>query len=111
MKISHFLIYVSLFMLGGCASMTFTQDVNRPVNGKKIQHWHHSMINGMVEISEPANLYKDCHGKQWHSAEVEFRFKNAVVGTISDSIIGAFLFSSPFITLYSPWNVEVICSK
>ena len=104
-------LIVMLLFVSGCASMTFTQDVERPKSNAKIQHWHHTIINGMVEVSEPANLYTDCRGKPWQSAEVEFRLKNGLVGGGVNVIVESILFSSAFLAFYSPWNVEVECSE
>jgi len=102
---------VLVISVSGCASMTFTQDIERPRQAATIQHWHHTVLNGMVEVSEPVNLYKDCMGRPWHSAEVEFRFKNGLVGGIANSVIDAALFTSSWLAFYSPWNVEIECAK
>lgn len=105
-------VLVSVSLLSGCASMTFTQDVpDRPLKREKVQHWHHTIINGMVEVSEPANLYRDCRGKPWKSAEVEFRLKNGLVGGVANAAIDSVIFSSAFLAFYSPWNVEIQCTK
>lgn len=112
LKAASAVIVLSLSVLSGCASMTFTQDVpDRPQKQENVQHWHHTIINGMVEVSEPANLYRDCRGKPWKSAEVEFRFKNGFVGGVANAVIDSVLFSSTFLAFYSPWNVEIQCTK
>jgi len=107
------LLFSSLaaLLLSGCATMTFTQDIERPLQEEKIQHWHNTVLNGMIEVSEPANLYQDCRGKPWQSAEVEFRLKNGVVGGIANAAIEAVLFSTTLLAFYSPWNVEIQCSR
>ena len=98
--------------LSGCATMKFTQDVpDRPPKREKVQHWHHTIINGMVEVSEPANLYRDCRGKPWKSATVEFRFKNGLVSGVANAAIDSVIFSSAFLAFYAPWNVEIYCTK
>jgi len=106
-----FLLLVFILLTSGCASMKFTQDIERPKKEEKVQHWHHTMLNGIVEVSEPANLYKDCKGKPWQSAEVEFRFKNGMLSGVVNAGLEAVLFSWNFLAFYSPWNVEIECSQ
>ncbi|WP_419811977.1 hypothetical protein [Bacterioplanoides sp.] len=104
-------LFMGLLLLCGCATMTFTQQTERPVSDEKIQHWHHTIINGIVEVSEPANLYTDCRGKPWQSAQVEFRFKNVLAGGFANVVAESVISTSGLIAFYSPWNVEIQCTK
>lgn len=112
--LSRFLLLtLALLMFSGCAIMKFSQDLppGKELRSETVQHWHHTMLNGIVEISEPANLYRDCAGKPWKEAEVSFRAKNGLVAAGANAALDLMLFSSEFLAFYSPWNVEIQCTK
>lgn len=125
MKATLTLLLGSLLILStGCATMNFTQNV--PNNAdlgspkdtdaqsaqlKSIDKWHHGMLNGMVEISEPKNLYKDCRGQMWHQTTVEFRTKNGLASIFVNSVLDSLLFSWNFFAFYTPWTVEIQCER
>ena len=108
-------VFISALLLlsSGCATMKFTQDLppGKELKAEKVNHWHHTMLNGIVEISEPANLYKDCQGKLWKEATVNFKGKNVLVAAGANAVLAALLFSWDFLAFYSPWNVEIQCTK
>lgn len=110
---SKLLLIAAILFASGCSVMRFSQELpaDKEVRPETVQHWHHTMLNGIVEISEPANLYRDCGGKQWKEATVAFRAKNGLVASGANVVLDALLFNSDLLAFYSPWNVEILCTK
>ena len=110
------LLVALMGLTSGCATMHFTQ--GEPVDreaaeaqNRLVNHWHHSMLNGTVEISKPANLYKTCRGKQWDRVTIEFQAKNGVAGVVANAALDTLLIPLDLLAYYSPWTVEIECSK
>lgn len=90
-------------------SETVTTDSKKTT--KTVSHWHHSMLNGVIEISKPTNLYKDCRGKPWQKVTVEFQFGKSVAGLAMNSVLNIILLPIDFLAYYSPWAVDVECQQ
>ena len=91
-----------LWSLSGCSTIQFVQ-LEQPGKQKTINRWHHSTLNGTVELSAPLDIKKICGKKAWTTITTEFTPFNAViVGLIS---------SHTLISPYSAWTNKVQCYK
>jgi hypothetical protein len=59
--------------------------------------WHHTIVAGMAEISDPVDLDTDCPGG-WSTINEEYSFLNGLVGGLTWGI-------------YTPRTYTVICSS
>lgn len=103
-------------VLSGCSTMHFTQNVstqrssqnNNPEDVKS--HWHNTTLNGMVEISHPVNLYKECEGQPWQQVTVEFGPLTGLTTIAVNAAMDAIIPALTFVNFYAPWNVDTQCS-
>lgn len=86
--------------LFGCSSITFVQ-FDQEGEQPQERRWHHSTLNGMVEISQPLDISKVCGATTWTQITTEFTWQNFLVSSIIPS--------SPFIRFYSPWTNKIEC--
>lgn len=73
--------------------------------------WHNTTINGMVEISYPVNLYKNCQGQPWKKVTVEFGFKAGLTTFAVDTLMNAIIPGLSFVNMYAPWDVKSQCAQ
>ncbi len=89
-------------VLCGCSTITFEQ-YEQPGEHKTTKRWHHTTLNGIVEISRPLNVEAICQEKAWTTITTERTSPNfwtdLVVQTISMSPV----------VLYSSWTNKVQC--
>lgn len=90
---------MGLLLISGCNSITFVQ-YEQEGDQRTQQSWHHTTLNGLVELSRPLNLQEVCDGKAWNTVKTEATFFNAVVATLVPNI---------GVSLYTPWTNEVEC--
>jgi outer membrane lipoprotein SlyB len=81
--------------LAGCFHVRYTNDT--PVAAEPAeQNWHHNVVFGLVEVSEPVNVNKACPGG---------------VGLVkSEESFVAGLVNVITLTLYNPSDVIIYCS-
>lgn len=101
-----------LLLITGCSTMhftqaTFEQDV---IKTKTYSQWHETTLNGMVEISQPVDLYKNCQGQPWNKVTVEFGFKAGLTTFAVDTLMNAIVPGLSFVNVYAPWDVEAQCA-
>jgi hypothetical protein len=53
-----------LFLISGCSTIEFVQH-EQNFNNSTTNRWHHSTLNGIVEISKPLNIQSICGTKAW----------------------------------------------
>lgn len=93
------LLLMLCLTLTACSTMTF-------VNGPKMEetvvreHWHHLIISGLFEVSNPVDLDYNCANQQWDSVTVEKTFINSVASV-----------TWLYVSLYSPWAVLYECRE
>jgi len=102
-----------LILTSACSTMHFTQDISakRITSDKTISKWHNTTLNGMVEISQPVNLYKECLAQPWQRVTVEYGAKEGLTSAIVDSVVDIIIPALSFVNLYAPWEVEVHCTQ
>lgn len=108
------LICLSLLILNtACSTMHFTQNnsQNRIQSDQVISKWHNTTLNGMVEISHPVNLYKECNNQPWQRVTVELGAKEGAASIITDSLVDAVIPGMSLVNLYTPWHVQIQCTK
>jgi hypothetical protein len=94
-------VYALLFsFLSGCSTIQFVQH-EQPGDQAAVNHWHHSTLNGMVEISKPLNIGSICGKKAWTTITTEFTFYNALPVILVPSL--------PLVSFYSAWTNRVKC--
>ncbi len=86
--------------LCACSSITFVQ-VEQEGEPTTHDRWHHTTINGMVEISKPLDVSSVCGTKAWTQITTELTPYNFMAGAIVPGI--------PYIISYSPWTNRVQC--
>ena len=87
-------------MLIACSTVTFVQ-FDQEGEQPKERRWHHSTLNGMVEISQPLDISKVCGATTWTQVTTEFTWQNALVSSLIPS--------TNFVNFYSPWTNKVEC--
>lgn len=65
---------ILLFLLSGCTTIIFEKDNQAKELNVKSQ-WHHNMVYGSVEVSDPVDLTAQCHDG-WSYVNTEFSFTN-----------------------------------
>lgn len=104
-------LIVIFLCVSACAPMRFVHDssMSKDDESMYVKKWHNTIINGMIEISEPKNLYKICQGRMWKEVKVELNFENGVASVVFNGILEAIFFSWNWFAFYSPWSVGVDC--
>lgn len=87
-------------VLSGCSTIQFVQH-EQAAQSDTINRWHHSTLNGMVEISKPLNVQKVCENKAWTTITTEFTFYNALPVILVPT--------TPLVSFYSAWTNKVGC--
>ena len=98
-----FTTLITVLMIGclsGCSTIEFVQH-QQASEQPTINKWHHSTLNGMVEISKPLDIRAICGKKAWTTITSEFTFYNAMVGVLIPS--------TSLVSLYTPWTNKVRC--
>jgi len=96
------LLAAAALVLSACSSITFEQ-YEQPDEYATKDRWHHAIINGMVEVSPPLNLNKECDNKAWTKVTTEHTFYNFTAALF----IPNFKLMAP----YSAWTNKVECFK
>jgi hypothetical protein len=88
-------VLVAVASLTGCFHVRYTNDT--PVAAEPAQQgWHHNVVFGLVEVSEPENVNKAC--------------PNGVGLVRSEQSFVAGLVNMITLTLYNPSDVIIYCS-
>lgn len=98
-------IFISILMLcflSGCSTIQFVQH-EQVAEHKTVNRWHHSTLNGMVELSAPLDIRSICGKKAWTTITTEFTPYNALAV--------ALLTGPTVISFYSAWTNKVQCYK
>ncbi|MFK7729994.1 MAG: hypothetical protein AB8B48_00080 [Pseudomonadales bacterium] len=95
-----FCLLIASQLLLACSSITFVQFEQEGEQAVE-RRWHHSTLNGMVEISRPLNISKVCGATTWTQITTEFTWQNFLVSSIVPS--------SAFVSIYSPWTNKIEC--
>lgn len=91
---------LALCFISGCSTIQFVQ-LEQPGKHKTTNRWHHSTLNGTVEVSKPLDIKSICGDKAWTTITTEFTPYNA---------LAVALIPTPnFISLYSAWTNKVQC--
>lgn len=99
------MIRVSLLALASqvvlaCSTVTFVQFDQEGEQAVE-RRWHHSTLNGMVEISQPLDIRKVCGTTTWTQITTEFTWQNFFVSSVIPS--------ANFFSFYSPWTNKIEC--
>jgi len=110
--IRNTLSLLAIMVLSGCSTMHFTQSTfeQQEFTTKIDSQWHNTTMNGMVEISHPVDLYKNCQGQPWQKVTVEFGFKAGLTSFAVDTLMDALIPGLSFVNMYAPWDVETHCA-
>ncbi len=103
---------IACTLLSACSTIHFTHDLssNRQPAEPLRTKWHDTTIDGMIEISPPVNLYRDCQGKPWSKVTVEYSFSNGLTTALISGTLASVAPIFDWVSLYSPWTVETYCS-
>ncbi len=98
LKSSFAILFVTL-SISSCSTMVFT---NGPEMEDTVirEEWHHSAINGLIEISPPLDIQYVCDNKQWDTITIEQSLLNSLASA-----------ASKYVSLYSPWTVYYECRE
>ncbi len=99
-KLTIFILGLGLLLLSGCSTIQFVQH-EQAAGGKTVNRWHHSTLNGMVEISKPLNIQSICGKKAWTTVDTEFTLYNALPVILVPS--------TSLVSFYSAWTNKVRC--
>ncbi|WP_299974276.1 hypothetical protein [uncultured Pseudoteredinibacter sp.] len=87
-------------LLSGCSRINFVQ-YEQEGNTQEESRWHHTTMNGLIELSAPLNLSEVCRGKAWNYVSTETSFSNWAVSLLNPAV--------PYVVLYSPRINRVQC--
>ncbi len=90
----------AFLLLSGCSTIQFVQH-EQAMEVSTINRWHHSTLNGMVEVSKPLNVQTICGNKAWTTITTEFTFYNALPVILVPS--------TSLVSFYSAWTNKVQC--
>jgi len=110
--VAKLFLILACSVLSACSTIHFTHDLSsnrQPAEPLRTQ-WHDTTIDGMIEISPPVNLYRQCQGKPWSKVTVEFSFSNGVTTGLISGVLTSVAPAFNLVTLYSPWSVQTNCS-
>ncbi|GAA6152053.1 Bor/Iss family lipoprotein [Pseudoteredinibacter isoporae] len=100
-KLSCYALVLSgLLAISGCSRIHFVQ-YEQENNQQKETRWHHTTLNGLVELSPPLNLSEVCRGKAWNHVTTETTFGNWAASLLNPTV--------PYLVLYSPRTNQVQC--
>jgi len=114
MKLLKIALFGLLVVSSGCSTIHFTQDVDESTYQTEQvlpSHWHDSTLDGMVEVSPPVNLYKECQGKPWKKVTSELTFLNGFTTAVVSWAVTSVAPVLEFVNLYTPWTVETTCAQ
>jgi len=94
------LLSLLLFLLTGCSTIQFVQHEQK-LESPVVDRWHHSTLNGMVEISRPLNVQSVCGKKAWTTITTEFTLLNALPVILVPG--------TPYLSFYSAWTNKIQC--
>ncbi|MBX2847176.1 MAG: hypothetical protein KTR16_02555 [Acidiferrobacterales bacterium] len=86
--------------LSGCSTIQFIQ-YEQAIETTPVKRWHHSTLNGTVEISKPLNVQSICGKRAWTSITTEFTLLNALPVILMPG--------TPLLSFYSAWTNKVNC--
>lgn len=101
-----YIILIFIMFVTGCSRITFVQ-YEQPGDQPVIKKWHHTTLNGLVEISKPLDLEHICDGKAWNQVTTEYSFVNGLVAAFVPNI-GALSFYNPWTNVVECYQVEVV---
>ena len=73
-------IILSILLLSGCTTINFENGAasNKEYTSEK---WHHNVVLGLIEVSDPVDLEKECANKEWDTVQTEVSFLNGLAST------------------------------
>ncbi|UXD86316.1 hypothetical protein [Thalassolituus hydrocarboniclasticus] len=104
---------IACALLSACSTIHFSHELSssrQPAPPLPVK-WHDTTIDGMIEISPPVNLYRECKGKPWSKVTVEYSFSNGLVTALVGGTLASVAPVFDWVSLYSPWSVETRCSQ
>ena len=95
------LLCTSLILFtSACSTINFVQ-YDQASQQAPENYWHHTLINGTVELSKPLYLKKICHGKAWTKLTTERSVWNILIGLPIPSYY--------LVVPYIAWTNRVYC--
>lgn len=99
-KLRAVIFGLAICILSGCSTIKFVQH-EQAIESATVNRWHHSTLNGMVEISKPLDVQSICDKKAWTTITTEFTLFNALPVILVPS--------TTLVSFYSAWTNKVKC--
>ena len=106
---THLLLPTRLLLPGllgltlvGCSTINFVQ-YEQPGEHKTVHRWHHTTLNGMVEVSKPLDIRTICQNRAWTKITTEHTVYNWLAEIAIPKPGG--------VLLYSAWTNKVQCHE
>ena len=112
LRCSLFSVTLLAITLSGCGTIRFTHDLSderQTTEGKS--QWHHGTLDGMIEVSQPKNLYRTCRGKPWQEVKVQYSVYNGITALTLAAGVGAVVPVLDAVSLWTPWTVTTVCAE
>ena len=93
------LLITAMMTITGCSTIHFDNGIPAPNPSSISSKWHHNVALGLMEISQPVNLKKECQSKQWSSVKTELSATNGLASIIINSAL----------PLWYPKTVTISC--
>lgn len=76
---------LTFIFLTGCTTIHFDKDTPTNATATETQNWHHNVVLGLIEISDPVDLEEECKDKEWTSVQTELSFVDGFVSAVVNS--------------------------
>jgi Bor protein len=78
-------IFLVMVLLSGCTTISFE---NGSTSGKrfKTEKLHHNVVLGLVEVSDPVNLERECANQDWEEVQTQYSVFTWLAGRITYSM-------------------------
>ena len=114
MKLFRMGIFSLLFLsLSACYTFEFSEGKAQSSSSADYSQWHHTALNGLIEISNPVHLKKYCK-KGWKKVVVQKGILQSLTGGFQQYALPVFLFAinMPILSgveFYAPTGLEIYC--
>jgi len=115
MKYNNTALVLSLLLpllLSSCGTIRFTHDLSEEKQTAEPKaKWHHGTLDGMIEVSAPGNLYRECRGKPWQEVKVQYSVYNGVTALSVAAGLGTLTPVLNSVSLWTPWTITTTCAE
>ncbi len=95
------LLASSIALTCGCTNMHFDNS-NTSAGEQSEPDWHHNVVFGLIEVSDPVDVKEQCGNKDWNSVHTQISFINGLAGALVGVILPG---------VWQPKTAQVTCAN